>query len=64
MSPEAATGGDGLQIWGVAVNMLNKQLQTADKGLSSSLGVRQGANNLLLKKNSKTSMLCNIIQVP
>jgi hypothetical protein len=32
-------------IWRVVVNILNKQSQTADKGLSSSLGGGQGANN-------------------
>ena len=32
-------------IWRVAVNKLNKQSQTADKGWSSSLGVGRGANN-------------------
>jgi hypothetical protein len=31
-------------IWRVAVNKLNKQLQTADKGWSFSLGVGRGAN--------------------
>jgi len=30
---------------GVAVNILNKQSQRADKGRSSSLGVGRGANN-------------------
>ena len=35
-------------IWRVAVNKLNKQLRTADKGWSSSLGVGQGANNASL----------------
>jgi hypothetical protein len=29
----------------VAVNILNKQLQTADKVWYSDLGIRQGANN-------------------
>jgi hypothetical protein len=29
----------------VAMNILNKQLRTADKGWSSSFGVGQGANN-------------------
>jgi len=29
----------------VAANILNKQLQTADNGWSSSLGVGRGANN-------------------
>jgi hypothetical protein len=32
-----AAGGDGLQVWKVAANILNKQSQTADKGWSSSL---------------------------
>jgi len=35
-------------IWRVAVNILNKLLQTADKGWSSSLGVGQGANKFSL----------------
>jgi hypothetical protein len=30
--PQVADGGDGLQIWRVAVNILNKQSRTADKG--------------------------------
>jgi hypothetical protein len=30
--PQVADGGDGLQIWRVAANILNKQSQTADKG--------------------------------
>jgi hypothetical protein len=36
---------NGLQLWRVAANILNKQLRTADKGWSSSLGVGRGANN-------------------
>jgi hypothetical protein len=36
--PHAADGGDGLQIWSVAANILNKLSQTADGGRSSSLG--------------------------
>jgi hypothetical protein len=43
--PQAAYGGYGLQILRVAVNIRNKQSQTADKGLSSSFGVGPGANN-------------------
>jgi hypothetical protein len=34
----------------VAANTLNKQSRTADKGLSSSLGVGRGANNSSPKK--------------
>jgi len=29
--PQAVDGGDGLQIWRAAANILNKQFQTADK---------------------------------
>jgi hypothetical protein len=31
-------GGDGLQIWKVAANVLNKRSRTADKGWSSNWG--------------------------
>jgi hypothetical protein len=43
--PQVADGGDDLQIWRVATNILNKQSRTTDKGWSSSLGVGRGANN-------------------
>jgi hypothetical protein len=33
---QVADGGDALQIWRVAANILNKQSRTADKGWSSS----------------------------
>jgi hypothetical protein len=33
---------EGLQIWRVAANILNKQSQTADKGWSSSFGLGVG----------------------
>jgi hypothetical protein len=36
---------NGLQLWGLAANILNKQLRTNDKGWSSSLGVGRGVNN-------------------
>jgi hypothetical protein len=42
---QIADGGDTLQFWRVAANILNKQWRTADKGSSSSLGVGRGANN-------------------
>ena len=38
---------NGLQIWRVAANILNKQSQTADKGWPSSLGVGRDSNNSL-----------------
>jgi hypothetical protein len=43
--PRVTDRGDGLQIWRVAANMLNKQSRTADSGWSSSLGVGRGANS-------------------
>jgi hypothetical protein len=43
--PRVADRGDGLQVWRVAANILNKQSRTADSGWSSSLGVGRGANN-------------------
>jgi hypothetical protein len=36
---------NGLQIWRVAANILNKQSWTAEKGWSSRLVVGEGANN-------------------
>jgi hypothetical protein len=35
-------GGDGLEVWRVAANILNKQSRTTDRGWSSSLGVERG----------------------
>jgi hypothetical protein len=43
--PQVADGGDTLQVWRVAANILNKQLRAADKGWSSSFGVGRGTNN-------------------
>jgi hypothetical protein len=42
---QVADGGDALQFWRVAVNILNKQSRTADKGWSTSFGVGRVANN-------------------
>jgi hypothetical protein len=43
--PQVADGGDGLQIWRIAANILNRLSGTPDKGWSSSLGIERGANN-------------------
>jgi hypothetical protein len=43
--PQVEDGGDALQVWREATNIFNKQSLTADKGWSSSLGVRRGADN-------------------
>jgi hypothetical protein len=45
--PQVADGGDGLQVWRVAANILNKQSRTVDKGWSSGFGVERGAKNSL-----------------
>jgi hypothetical protein len=50
MRPQIADREDGLQIWRAAANIMNKQLQRADSGWSSSLGVEWRANNLPLYK--------------
>jgi hypothetical protein len=47
--PRVADRGDGLQIWRVAVNILNKQSRTVDSGWYSSLEVGRGLTNLPLK---------------
>jgi hypothetical protein len=42
--PRVADRGEGLQIWRVAANILNKHSRTADRGWPSSLEVGRGAN--------------------
>jgi hypothetical protein len=37
--PQVADGGNGLRLWKVAANTMNKKPRTADNGLSSSLGI-------------------------
>jgi hypothetical protein len=49
--PQVADGGDALQFWRAAANILNKQSQTADKGWSSSLGGWARFYQLLTVKN-------------
>jgi hypothetical protein len=39
---QVADGGDGLQIWRVAANILNMQSRTADKGGTSAWGLGVG----------------------
>jgi hypothetical protein len=48
--PQVADGGDGLQIWRAAANILNKQSPTSDKGWSFSLGVGRVAKLFTVKK--------------
>jgi hypothetical protein len=56
---QVTNGGDGLQIWRVATNILNKQSRTADRGWSSSLGVGRGAKT---HHRKKSNLLRNISQ--
>jgi hypothetical protein len=48
--PQVANAGDGLQIWKVTGNILNKQSRAADKGWSSSWGLGVGPTTRHLKK--------------
>jgi hypothetical protein len=48
--PQVMDRGNGLQIWRVAANILNKQSQTADRRLPSSLGVVWGLTSPHHKK--------------
>jgi hypothetical protein len=43
--PQVADRGDGLHIWRVAANILNKQSRTTNREWPSRLGVRRGAIN-------------------
>jgi len=43
--PRLADGKDGIQIWRVAADILNKQERTADSGWSSRFGFGPVANN-------------------
>jgi hypothetical protein len=43
--PQVADGGDGLQIWRVPENMLNKQSRTAKRDGPPAWGVGRGAYN-------------------
>jgi hypothetical protein len=40
--PQVADGGDGLQTWRVAANILNKQSRTADRGGPPACGLGEG----------------------
>jgi hypothetical protein len=42
--PQVADGGDTLQFWREAANILNKQPRSTDKGLYPSFGFGRGAN--------------------
>jgi len=57
--PRVAGGGDGLQIWRVDGNVVNKQLRTTSKWWSSRLVVGQGANNSWTQENG---VLWNVTQ--
>jgi hypothetical protein len=43
--PQIADGGDGLQIWRVAANILNKRPRQPTRGGPPDWGVGRGANN-------------------
>jgi len=45
MAHPKVVGGEWPPLWRVAMNILNNQSQTTDKGWSSSLGVGRSVNN-------------------
>jgi hypothetical protein len=47
---QVADRAEGLQIWRVSVNILNKQSQADDSGWSSSLNVGRGLTTPTVKK--------------
>jgi hypothetical protein len=57
--PQVADGGDGLQVWRVAANILNKQSQKADNGRSSSLRGWLRTKQLFIKKKPQHVTECN-----
>jgi hypothetical protein len=48
--PQVADGGDGLQIWSVAANILNRQFLTAGKVWFSRIEAGFTAKNMLATK--------------
>jgi hypothetical protein len=57
---QVVDGGDGLQIWRVALNILNGQSRTADKAWSN-LGVERGANISPLKEQLSTKCYTRLL---
>jgi hypothetical protein len=49
--PQVADGGDSLQFWRLAENILNKQSRTADKGVAFQLGGWAWGTQILTVKN-------------
>jgi hypothetical protein len=54
-----ADRGDGLQLWRVDANILNKQSLTADRGWPSSLGVGRGLKTPRRKNLYLLRSMCN-----
>jgi hypothetical protein len=57
--PQVADGKNGLYLWRVGANILNKQSRTADKGWSyvTRIGLRTGHHSNMLRIITKTSVL-------
>jgi hypothetical protein len=53
--PHFADGREGLQIRGIAANILNKQSRTAEKGWASSLELGGGLTTPHLKKKQRVT---------
>jgi hypothetical protein len=55
--PQVVDGGHSIQIWRVAAGILNKHLQTSDKGGSQGFGLGEGLRTLHLKILTHYEML-------
>jgi hypothetical protein len=55
--------GEGLQIWRVTVNILNKQSWTTDKRWSSSIGFGKGVTISHCKMLACYEMLCRALDL-
>jgi hypothetical protein len=60
--PQVADGGDALQLWREAANILNKQSRTAEKAWSSRFRVGCGTKRLTVKDNFVTKCHIGLIK--
>jgi hypothetical protein len=61
--PQSVDRGEGFKIWRIVVNILNKQLETADKEWSSGLGIGKGANYFPIIKHRMFQNVTKVLQL-
>jgi len=68
--PQITDGGNGIQTWKVAVNILNKQLRSTNRGWFPSLGIRRIKNSSTQQKKLACygmfhgALMCKVINFP